>query len=96
MQRTHQIIYKFKEQKKSVLPWQQVLPCTVKKLVSSHPCRGWNAKNPQKYLYIGKRNRKKVLPWQHLLPGIVEKLVSSNLCWGLQWKEEPTKMFIYR
>ena len=55
----------------------------------------WNAKNPQKYLYIGKRNRKKVLPWQHLLLGSVEKLVSSSLCWGLECKEEPTKVFIY-
>ena len=31
MQRTHQIIYKFKEQKKEVLPLQHLLPGSVDK-----------------------------------------------------------------
>ena len=61
MQRTHQIIYKIKEQ---VLPWQHLLPGSVENLVSSNLCwglesRGMECKEPTKIFIYGSKKQKK-------------------------------------
>ena len=75
-----------------MLPWKQLLPGSVEKLVSSNLCWG-TKKKTQKYLYIGRRNRKSVV-MTIVARYCPKKLSSSNPCRGMECKE-PTKIFIY-
>ena len=92
MQRIHKIIYKSKKQKKSVAMALVARYC--RKTSQLQSVQGvWNARNPQKCLYIGVQEKDKVLPWQNLLPRSAEKVMSSNPCRGLECKEPTKKIF---
>ena len=55
----------------------KVLPVIVAKLISSNPCRVWNAKTPKKD--FKPKKHEKVLPQQYLLEDVAKKAVTHKL-----------------